>query len=248
MRVKKYVFAFILFTILSCKSDYVIEDDKVYYKYWSFSQGGWNKMLLKSVDYKTFSKINTDENIYGKDKNFVFFKEKIIKGADPNTFKVLIKGYAIDQTKAFYYTDSITNSSSKGFEVIDDYYSKDLKDVFYKTEGLNVCSVDSFKLMFLDEEKWSRWSTDGCSYYKENFKVPTLDYKNLKVYKNFNVSTDKYFLYYLNKKITYEKKWEKYIDTIDVNTFKVLGFNHYKDKHGCINMNGRIMHSRLECK
>ena len=104
--------------------------------------------------------------------------------------------------------------------------------------------------LYEDENKWNRWSTDGCCYFKKMFKVPTLDYENLITYKNYDVSKDRYYVYYQNRKIkaSSNEEWIKYTDTIDTQSFKVLGFNHYIDKYSCINIYGRVYHGGNSCK
>lgn len=86
----------------SCSSEYEKREDKVYYRFWSFGQGGWNEKVLENADLESFSEINTDEINYGKDKFNVYYKNEIIPGADPNTFIILKKGFAIDAKRAYY--------------------------------------------------------------------------------------------------------------------------------------------------
>lgn len=239
-----------LILLASCSSKYKIKDEKVYYSYFSFGTGGWKNVIVNGADNDSFAIIKGGEYLYGKDNYNVYFKNEIIPGADPKTFRLIEKGYAVDYKRAYFYKDSISNSSSTGFIVIDSYYSKDNKDVYFEDKPMNVCSVDNFRLLYEDENKWNRWSTDGCCYFKKMFKVPTLDYENLITYKNYDVSKDRYYVYYQDRKIkaSSNEEWIKYTDTIDTQSFKVLGFNHYIDKYSCINIYGRVYHGGNSCK
>ena len=241
---KKTLTILLLLNLLSCNSEYEKRENKVYYKFWSFGQGGWNEKVVENADLKSFSEIKSEDNLYGKDKFNVYFENEIIPGADPNTFKHLKRGYAIDKNRAYYFNDSITNSSPKQFEIIDGYYSKDWKNVFYTDKSLNVCSVNDFTFVYEDEESFlGRWSTDGCHYYFNNYKVPSNDYKNIELFKGSNgISKDTEFVYDKNQKyflpnermVFIKEKGIMVKDTIEIKTFTVQNYI-CKDKFGRIN-------------
>jgi hypothetical protein len=241
---KKLLAIVIIFSLFSCSSEYEKRNDKVYFRVWSFGQGGWNDKVVENADLKSFSEIKSDENLYGKDESNVYYENEIIPGADPNTFKHLKEGFAIDKNRAYYYNDSIANSSQKKFEIIDGYYSKDWKNVFYTDKSLNVCSVNDFSFVYKDEESFlGRWSTDGCYYYFNNYKVPSNDYKNIELFKGSDgISKDSEFVF--NKDQKYISPYERMVytkekgiiakDTIDIKTFTVEQYI-CKDKFGRIN-------------
>lgn len=228
---------------ISCAT-YDVRDDGVYYIDWNEGRGK-GELFMKDADPKTFKPLKN--NNYGKDKNLVFYKGNIILGADPTSFKLVKDGYAIDRDRAYYYGDSISNSNSSEFKIIDSYYSKDNKNVYYTTEPLNVCSVKDFNFVYKDnsESDWERWTTDGCHYYIKNYKVPSKDYKNIKLYKgSAGISSDKNYVYYYDRNIYYNKEGDRILDTIDINTFKVTDYINCEDKFGCIN----VFHGRENCK
>jgi len=247
---KKLQIILLLLTFISCNSDYESKDGKIYYVFYSFGQGGWNERIVENADTNSFETIDSNENLYGKDKSNVYYNNEIIPGADPKTFKYIKEGYAIDKNKAYYYKDSIENSSSKQFKVIDGYFSKDIKNVYFTTKPLNVCSVNNFDFVYKDvQHNWSRWSTDGCFYYINDIKVPSNDYENIVVYKgSHGFSKDSKYVYYKNKKITYAKGFAKLLDTIDVKTLEFLGNKNFKDKHGCIVIHNELNFKRILCE
>ena len=145
---KKHLMFLLLITIfMSCEKEYTIKNNSVYMKGWNEGVGNYER-LLKNADAKSFSVIETDDNLYGKDELYVYYENEIISGADPNTFKHLKKGFAIDKNRAYHYNDSIENSNPKEFEVIDYNFSKNYQNVFYKTKPLDVCSVNNFTFVF----------------------------------------------------------------------------------------------------
>ena len=241
---KKIIVAILFLILYSCNSEYEIQDEDVYYRFWSFEQGGWNDLILENADVKSFKTINTKDNLYGKDSIYVYFNNKIVPGADPQTFKYISNGYAIDKNRAYYYSDSITKSSSKGFEIINSDFSKNKDNVFYKTKPLEVCSVDSFHFVFPDKDNpLGRWSTDGCFYYYNNYKVPSKDYENIIIYRGSGgISRDNQLVYKLDKNyfdtntrtVFVKEKGVIVKDTIDIKTFTVVK-GKLKDKFGNIN-------------
>lgn len=234
----------IILNLFSCSSEYEKRDEKVYYKYWNFGLGGWNEKVVENADLESFSEIKADDNLYGKDDFNVYYENEIITGADPNTFKTLKKGYAIDAKRVYYYNDSIENSDPKEFEVIDYDFSKNHQNVFYKNKSLNVCSVDNFTFVFPNEDNvLGRWSTDGCYYYYNNFKVPSDDYQNIVVYKNSHgISRDNKYIYEFDKNYFETHTRQVFIketgatvkDTIDIKSFSIEN-NILTDKFGRIN-------------
>ena len=248
---KKVILLLVIISFTSCDYKYKIRKNGVYYLTWNEGNGRVER-LVKNADPKTFKKIDRGYySYYGKDVKNVFYKGLIIPGADAKTFRLLNKIYAVDYKRAYCDGDSITNSNSEGFEVIEGYYSKDLIDVYYATKPLNVTSLEKFEFVFKDgsDDSWNRWTTDGYYYYIKNYKVPSNDYENIILYKkDAEISSDKNYVYHLNRNIYFNKKGERIIDTIDMKTFKVLGTFHYRDKSGCINPFGRIYHGRTPCK
>lgn len=228
--------------LIGC-TGYNIERDGVYYKRFDEAQGP-GKRLIKDADPESFVVLDYE---YGKDNKHVFYQGNIIPGADPSSFDPLTRLYAKDKFRAYYSGDSIASSTAMRFTIIDEYYSKDQTNVFYTTKALNVCSTDKFHIYpnEIEENKLDRWSTDGCFYYFNNFKVPSTDYPNIKFYKgSAGFAKDKQWVYYRDRKINYNEEGERIIDTVDVETFNVTDYIDCNDKFGCIN----VFHGRKNCE
>ena len=92
----------VLFTLTSCKRQYVVEGEKVYYKYWNEGSGK-NKELLDSVDAKTFKEVKSDCDIlFAKDNKHVYINGQLIKNIDPNTF-IYAGNYFIKDKDSVYF-------------------------------------------------------------------------------------------------------------------------------------------------
>lgn len=222
---------------------YKIEKNGVYYKRVDEARGP-SQGLIKDADPESFVILEYE---YGRDDKHVFYQGQIISGADPSSFIPLTRLYARDRFRAYYAGESIKSSSASGFTIIDEYYSRDKINVFYTTKPLDVCSVDNFHIYSnqIEESKIDRWSTDGCFYYFNNFKVPSTDYDNIKFFiGSAGLSKDKKWVYFRDRKINFNEEGKKIIDTVDVVTFNVTNYLDCRDKFGCIN----VFHGREECK
>ena len=102
---KKLIYISVFFLLVSCNDHkYLIDDNKVYMIGWNEGNGNY-KRLMKNADANTFQTIQTDsdyETLFGKDKNYVFNEEEIIKDADPKTFEFI--GHYIFKDKNSAYS------------------------------------------------------------------------------------------------------------------------------------------------
>ena len=81
--------------------------------------------VLKGADPASFSMIkqdenSTEENNYTKDKDHIFWKDKMISKADVAAFKVLGLGYATDG-KQIYFEAAIVKDANPATFKIDQY-------------------------------------------------------------------------------------------------------------------------------
>ena len=237
------LFLYLLVAILllpGCSTGYEIDGNAVYYKSWNEGSGSQKEKL--DADPRTFKVLKNDS--YAKDKQKVFYEGDTIKGAAAATFETLGEWYARDRNKGYYGRDSIILSKGQTFRVIDDYYSTDGLNIFYDTLPLNVRSLKNFHFVFNDKNEYARWATDGCFYYYMNFKVPSDDYTNVKVYeKSGGLSKDKEYVYFLDHKLNYDVDGKKVVDSIDAASFIVTGFLECHDKWSCFNP----YHGRKNC-
>ena len=81
----------LLFLLLSGCSGYEVRDSSVYWTYWDEGMGSGETEL--DVDLETFEILDNDN--YAKDKLRVFYKGRVIEGADAKTFKTISKRFKI---------------------------------------------------------------------------------------------------------------------------------------------------------
>jgi len=239
MSLKNSVIAILLVTFLGCSTGYKSDGDAVYYMHWNEGSGQHKNRL--NADPKTFQILKYEE--YAKDKQSVFYQGEKIIGADAASFEALADFYGRDKNFGWYGKDTIQGANGSTFQVINSYYSTDGHDYFYTTLPLKMRRPPSFKFI-AGEGDLECWTTDGASYFYKNFKVPSADYKNLKIApKSGGISSDKNWVYFLDHKLNYNIEGKWVIDTIDMATFKVTGYIECSDKYGCIN----VYHGREKC-
>lgn len=244
---KLYILLLLLST--SCSEGYIEKDGKVYFE-WFHGGNLERRESLVPADLETFEILPGRRGYFGKDKNYVFYKWTIIKGADPETYRVINeKGmrdyYAMDKNRIYYFERVISGSTSEGFQLIHEKgpYFRDKNQIYFKTEPLeDICSLDNFKVLE------HVWSTDGCCYYWGVEKMPSNpnDYNHIKLF-NGGVWKDTKQVYF--RKITLPQQLlrnDNSIDTIDIASFReIKPFNgrFFEDKFGCID----IVDGRIDC-
>jgi hypothetical protein len=233
-----YILA-LIFIFTACSTGYENDGNAVYYKHWNEGSGQHKERI--NADPKTFKILKFDN--YAKDDKAVFYQGEKIIGADAKSFEALGDYYARDKSCGWHGKDRVKHSTGRTFKVINDYYSTDGKDYFYQTEALNTGSPQSFKFVYGEGDDQC-WTTDGKYYYYNSYKVPSEDYKNLKIYpKSGGISNDRYWAYFLDHKLNYDIDGKRVIDTVDIATFRVTGFTQCRDKYGCFN----VYHGREKC-
>ena len=234
------IFGLLTLTFLGCSTGYENDGDVVYYEHWNEGSGQHKNKI--DADPKTFQILKFDA--YAKDDKSVFYQGEKIIGADAKTFEALGDFYARDKNFGWYCKDTVKSSIGTTFKVINGYYSTDGHDYFFMTYPLRMTNPKGFKFVH-GEGNIECWTTDGKFYYYKNFKVPSDDYENLKIYpESGGLSNDKSWAYFLDHKLNYDTDGKWVVDTIDIATFKVTGFIECRDKYGCFN----VYHGREECE
>ena len=75
----------------------------------------------------------------------MYFWEVEIKGADPQTIKILDDGYSIDKNSVYYLENKMENADLKTFEVLNFRYSKDKNNVYFRDEVINEANPGTFR-------------------------------------------------------------------------------------------------------
>src|SRR5579872_1693001 len=106
----KILATFAVMLLISCKRQYTVEGNRVYFNFWDEGSGS-QKRLIDSADAKTFSKLKFDcdcDFVFAKDKRHLFIDGEPIKNIDPNSFTFVGHYIFRDRDSAYFfgsYTD-----------------------------------------------------------------------------------------------------------------------------------------------
>lgn len=216
----------LLFLLISGCSGYEVRDSSVYWTYWNEGMGSGETEL--DVDLETFEILDNDN--YAKDKLRVFYKGRVIEGADAKTFKTISEFYGIDKFHAFHADTLIPNSNGASFEVLNGNFSRDGKDYFFNERPLNVCDYKSFKIHDFNgaQGNWLSYD-DKCAYYMKS-RIPIVDRDSFTVL--FGGYTKDKENVYLGNRV---------VEGADPASFEMNGNTFAgKDKHSCFNGFDRV--------
>lgn len=209
-QIKQLFIIVLLITQFSCidnisrkiGSCYIHEDGKI--KYLSRIQTGEIDTLILNDANAVFFEIISDEmpgdecvngNIWAKDKLNVWYKDKIIKGSDPASFKLIENGYAKDKDHAYYYDKLLVDIDIENFKILTYFFAKDKNMIIYQgNEVFGVENIQDFEIID------GYFSADGQNIYFNNdtllLKIPDSDpetFQCIDQNEEFQLSTLKYY-------------------------------------------------------
>ncbi|MBW1295041.1 DKNYY domain-containing protein [Aquimarina litoralis] len=179
---------------------------------------------IKNVDYETFEVL---ANNLGKDKNHVYFNEKVLEGAQPKTFEIISTEktetkyqyhyYFKDTTTVYYFRNPIKGANPATFQYLWGDFSKDTAAIFYQENRLSTLNDTVYSIK--NDIKGNYVRVNDSIYYKD-LLVQTIDAKNFEVITE-NFATDKKAIYFQNH----------ILKDIDPESFTVLNSDYQKDKN-----------------
>lgn len=147
-----YLLTFLLLLTGCSDGKYEVRDGTVYYSYWTFSYGQ-RYDELPGVDAASFESV---KDWLGRDARHVYFKEKLVEGADPATVKAKKYPLFCDAKDYYFKNGALHVADIETFEVLEVYddislWAKDSKRVYFDSlhvEGANPATfqvVDTFE-------------------------------------------------------------------------------------------------------
>lgn len=216
------------------------EKNIIYYK--TNETGDFSEIILKDANPQNFSVIQNNNpkntclnaDIWGKDKMNVYFKEKKLKGADPQTFKVLGYSYSADYNKVYFKENFIPNIKPANIKILGNYYIKDNNKVLFcgkETSGIK--HVESFEIIDgyfakdsvyiyqINETSFLPVEKANIRYFEELNTYDSILNSNIKLYSDSN----KVFVFEIfeNK----SKKNTLHFFYTKTDSFKIFNDNNY---------------------
>lgn len=162
---------------------------------------------LKGADGKTFEEIDMH---HFKDKNYVYYDNRIIEKADPKTFEYIGNSYYRDKSNIFYFGKPI-NVDIETFQIIKNShsYAKDKNYVYDGTIITEIKHPDTFE--FIDYE-YSDFFTKDTEYVYAGGKI--IQGADPKTFKRFG-------RFYKDKNFVYGGLGIK-LKNLDINNFELV--------------------------
>ena len=225
-------------------SDYYMYKNLIYYD--DKSSG---KIFLYKADIETLEEVEDSYNEILKDKKRVYAAGRMIEGADPASFEIIIGRYYKDKKNVYTEWNKIDNADVKTFEVIDGNYScdknrvyfdgmeipgidresfetigysysKDKKNVYYEKEPVKDADIESFMLI-LPENLYGEYAKDKNRVYYSGRELKGVDPESFQRV-NSVINKDKNNVY----------NNEKIVEGADPETFQEIERTpFYKDKN-----------------
>lgn len=180
-------------------NEFFIKDASVYFS------GVYADTLLKGVNPKDYQ----CWHYWGKSSSACFIGGKRLRGADPNTFRVLNYAYAIDETSIYTFSGRIVDAHLPTFQVLDSGqnhvgapqgYAKDCRNVyFHNGDGKVKCvrNADPSSFYSLGDTFFAIDKQRVYAYGKPLTKVDLSSWELLSHW----YSRDANRVYYLNREI-----------------------------------------------
>jgi len=190
---------------------YYYLDENSVYGVISYDNGYMLKKIIEA-DRGTFEVLK--DGYFAKDKNNVYYQGQTLKGADPDTFKIVSLLYAKDVKKVYCQGKEFIGIDPLTFQIIgtrDWHVAKDINNVVFRCEKISSADSASFVFVesfyFKDKNNIYFVASDRASIIEGADPFSFSTYKS-----NADYSRDKNFVYLDNKKI----------NGADPNTFTIL--------------------------
>lgn len=191
----------LLLALPGCEGYGRAEDGTVYYRE-SVGGGSTRRLPMPDADPDTF---RTLRGKYARDRQRVYYRSKVVEGAQPGFIRVLGDGYARDRTGVYCAGRRIEQADWRTFEVLNAIYARDRhhvhvctatldnvhlpsfhllqhasgamdrESVFHRQERIDVCQRATFR-----EIDW-QWQTDDLCVYRLLERQPMIDAATFKV-------------------------------------------------------------------
>jgi hypothetical protein len=166
-------------------------------------------------------------DLYGADATQVFYRARVIPGADPTSFRVLGHGYAADDGNAFYRDQVITPIELSSFRVLDRGFATDGHTLFDRATPVEA-ELDPSTLEILE----SPYARDAARvYYLRSFTpIPGADPASFTAVREpGSPNTHVYWAYDRGRAYYFETSRLLIVEGIDAVTFAPLNRYYAKD-------------------
>lgn len=197
------LFTIVLLFLYYKPGRYSIRFGNVYYQF--LSEGAGFARYKLDADAKTF-KIYMDNPTYGTDKNSAYHFEHKINGSHGPSFILLKGNYQKDKNHVYYRDRIVPHADPKTFigPLIEDEnsstprsYAEDRYDFYHEGLPIHVYDKETFRQIYYGSGKL--WGIDSKYYYYGHHRQQINDPKSFKILDYGLYAKDKYTVYFKNE-------------------------------------------------
>ena len=169
---------------------------------------------ISGIDKETFEIIGFFSD-YAKDKNSVYYRGEIVRGADTDSIELAGRfyyKYAKDKKNVYYKGKLLNGADPNTFQELEGFYVKDKRNIYYQEKLMKEVDIDTFEMI-----KNSDYAKDKKFVYYHGEKVKKIDKNKLEVLAPNFLRDDKDF-YYEGKELNVDM--ETFIYTIQAMCIK----------------------------
>lgn len=187
---KFVIFSISLFFIFSCNENkngkigscYMCKDESIVYLMRN-STGSIDSIQLKDANADHFELVYDEmpgdecynAYIWAKDKSNVWFKNHLLKGANPETFVVLENGYSKDNKYVYYLDKTLPDAKPEEFQTLGWFYAKTNSGIWYCGKPVSgIEDVPTFKVFdsYFSKDKAGVYITNDSVFKKIEGSLP----------------------------------------------------------------------------
>ena len=139
---------------------------------------------------------------YSIDKGKVYYRNKILEGANPKTAELIGFSLLKDDKNVYYMGERIKDIKIKNFEKLGKNYWKNDNKIYYRDKKIENADIMSFKVLNKDYAKDKKNVYDGNESIGRGIKDPkTFEFLPNGIIYDTLYGKDKYNVYYIENKM-----------------------------------------------
>ena len=157
-------------------------------------------LILANVGFGDVTQIIGD--YYSIDKGKVYYRNKILEGANPKTAELIGFSLLKDDKNVYYVGEKIKDVKIKNFEKLGRNYWKNENKIYYRDKKIENADIKSFKVLNEDYAKDKNNVYDGNESIGRGIKDPeTFEFLPNGIIYGTLYGKDKYNVYYIKNKM-----------------------------------------------
>jgi hypothetical protein len=228
------------------------KNGNIYYR--EINPASENKIILLEqanpehfrILYDSTQNITKKQSPLAADCMNVYYRNKILTGANPLTFKVLTNGFSKDNKRVYFKDKNIKGADASQFTILSNYYGKDTNNLWFgHTPVKNAIHLPSFEVIdgYFSKDKNHVFLNNKNELVVLENTNPHKFVKTENKYSNkdsFSIYTNNEKVFVINKLLPSDNPGFLTTIAAEPESFRILKTNFYKDKTALYYKNRKI--------